>query len=139
MLQRMQSLWLLLASAFAILSFQFPFYSGTNKDGVASFKLFPDTHHFMLLLFTILVAVVSLLSIFLFKNRTLQLRFTLLALLLEIILLALYFKEASSFVSGTGTIALTSLLQLFIVVFLLLAVKGIRHDNKIIRDSERLR
>jgi hypothetical protein len=39
----------------------------------------------------------------------------------------------------TGTYALTSILQVLILVFLSLAIRGINHDNKLIRDSDRLR
>ncbi len=137
MLQRIQSVWLLLASACAILSFTMPFYIGTNKEGIPSYKLLPDANHFVLMLLTIVVAVLSLVCIFLFRNRTTQLRITVVAMLVEVILLFLYYRESSSFLSGTY--ALTALLQLLILAFLFLAVKGINRDNKIIRDSERLR
>ena len=137
MLQRIQSIWLLLASACAVLSFKVPFYSGTNKEGIPSFRLIPDAAHFSLMLLTIIIAVLSLVCIFLFRNRTLQLRLTLVAMLLEVTLLIMYFREISTFLAGTY--ALTSLLQLFILAFLFLAMRGISRDNKIIRDSERLR
>jgi|JI10StandDraft_1071094.scaffolds.fasta_scaffold64016_2 hypothetical protein len=137
MLQRIQSIWLLLASACAIVSFKVPFYSGTNKEGIPSFKLVPDADHFVLMLLTIVVAVLSLVSIFLYRNRTTQLRIVLLTMFVQIGLLAFYIKETMSFI--TGTYALTSILQVLILVFLFLAIRGINHDNKLIRDSDRLR
>jgi len=137
MLQRIQSIWLLLASACAIVSFKVPFFSGTNKEGIPSFNLVPDADHFVLMLLTIVVAVLSLVCIFLYRNRTTQMRIVLLTMFIQIGLLAFYIKETMAFI--TGTYALTSILQVLILVFLFLAIRGINHDNKLIRDSDRLR
>ena len=137
MLQRIQSIWLLLASACAIVSFKVPFFSGTNKEGIPSFNLVPDADHFVLMLLTIVVAVLSLVCIFLYRNRTTQMRIVLLTMFVQIGLLAFYIKETMAFI--TGTYALTSILQVLILVFLFLAIRGINHDNKLIRDSDRLR
>lgn len=137
MLQRIQSIWLLLASGCAVLSLKFPFYSGTNKEGIPSYDLLPDNNHFTLMLVTIIIALISMISIFLYKNRSTQIRFVILAMLLEVALLILYFRVVSTFLSGTY--ALSSLLQAAVLVFLFLAIRGINHDNKIIKESNRLR
>jgi uncharacterized membrane protein len=139
MIQRIQSVWLLLASACAVLSFKLPFYSGTNKEGIPSYKLMADADHFALMLLTIVVAVLSLVCIFLFKNRTTQMRLAVVTMLVEMILLFLYYRETTTFMPGSGTYALSSILQVCILVFLFLAVKGINKDSKIVKDSERLR
>lgn len=138
MLQRVQSIWLLLASACAFISLKMPFYSGTNKAGITSYKLM-GTENFYLMLLTIAIGVIALVSIFLFSNRTLQLRLAALAMVLEGLLIYLYYREVTTFIAATGTYALSSILHLLILVFLFLAIQGIRNDNKIIRESNRLR
>ncbi len=138
MIQRIQSLWLLLASACAFVSLKVPFYSGTNSANEASYRLM-GTENFYLMLMTIAIGVVALFTIFLYSNRTLQLRLCLLGMLMEAGLIFLYYKQTTTFVAGTGTYSLTSILQLFILIFFFLAMRGINRDNKIIKDSNRLR
>ena len=138
MIQRIQTLWLFLASACAFISLKVPFFSGTNAAGVTSYKLM-GTENFMLMLLTIAIGVLALITMFLYSNRTLQLRLAALGLLLEGLLLYLYYRETTQYVAGTGTCALTSILQVLVLLFFFLAIRGISRDNKIIRDSNRLR
>ncbi len=58
-------------------------------------------------------------------------------IMLEVILLFLYYQKSSSYTAGTY--ALTALLQALILFLLFLAIRGIRNDNRIIRESDRLR
>jgi len=136
MLQRIQTVWLLLASACAFLGLQFPFYTGTNKDLIPSYVL-KGTETVPLILTTAAVGIMALVCIFLYHNRKLQLRITLLCILFEAILLFLYYAKVKEFTGGT--FALSALLQGCVVFFLFLAARGINHDNKIIRESNRLR
>jgi hypothetical protein len=138
MIQRIQSIWLLLASICAFISLKMPFYSGTNKLNVPSYRLM-GTENFPLMLLTIAVAVVALITIFLYSNRKLQMRLCLLNIVLEALLIFLYYKETTTFVSGTGTYSLTAILQVLVLLFLFLAIRGINADNKIIKESNRLR
>ena len=73
MLQRIQSVWLLLASAAATLSLFATFYIGTNKDLIPSYELKGMENIFTIAL-TLAIALVAFIAIFLFKNRSLQLR-----------------------------------------------------------------
>ena len=136
MLQRIQSIWLLLAAACAFLSFQFPFYSGTNKELIPSYIL-KGTETIPLILVTAAIGITSLICIFLYKNRKLQLRLAVLCIALEALLIFLYYSQVKTFTGGTY--ALTALLQGCIVFFLFLAARGINHDEKIIKESNRLR
>jgi len=138
MIQRIQSIWLLLASACAFLSLKLPFYIGTNKDGVASYKL-TGVENYYLMLLTIAIGVLALIIIFLFKNRKLQVRLSVLGIMLELLLIFLYYMQVRTFAAGSGTYALTSLLHSCVVFFLFLAIRGISKDAKVIRDSNRLR
>ena len=136
MIQRIQSLWLLLAAACAGASFTFPFYSGTNAKGLSPYEL-NAKENILLLLTTVLVGGLALITIFLFKNRTLQLRLCFLGILLEAVLLYLYYREVSSFTQGTYS--LTAILHSIIVLAFVLAARGINKDAKLLKESDRLR
>jgi hypothetical protein len=135
MLQRIQTLWLFLAAASAFASLKLPYFSGTNKEGIPS-SILEGTETFPIMLLTIAIGVLALITIFLYNNRKLQLRLSILGILLEAILIYLYYRESQGW---TGTYALTALLQGLNALFFFLAAKGISHDQKIIRDSNRLR
>lgn len=136
MLQRMQSIWLLLAGICAFASLKLPFYVGTNADLIPSYQL-SGTENLFTMALTIAIGVLALISIFLYKNRTVQLRLAILGILLEAILIFLYYTYTQKF--NGGTYALTALLQACTVLFFFLAAKGINADNKIIKESNRLR
>jgi uncharacterized membrane protein len=135
MIQRIQTVWLLLAALCIFLTMQFSTYVGAHEDSVI--HLLKGTENSLIVIITSMVGVVSLISIFFFKNRKLQLRIVLIALFLEFILAFLYYKEIAKLVSGTFSIA--ALLHIGVVVFLLLALRGITSDDKLIKDSSRLR
>ena len=136
MIQRIQSIWLLLASACAFASFKFPYYSGTNVKGLAPYEL-NATENFLLLITTGIVGILALFTIFLFKNRALQLRLCVSGILLEAILIFLYYREVKTFTEGTYS--LTAILHSIIVLAFLLAARAINKDEKLVKDSDRLR
>lgn len=138
MIQRIQSIWLLLAATCAILTYKFTFFMGTNAKGIAGYKL-KGTETFPLLLTTAAISAIVLVTIFLFRNRTLQLRLSILAILLECLLIFLYYNEIRSYVTGTGTLGLAAILHAGVLFFLGLACRGINKDEKLIRESDRLR
>lgn len=136
MIQRIQSLWLLLASACAFASYKFPYYSGTNQKGMADYQL-NAAENFLLIAVTGIIGALALLLIFLFKNRTLQLRLCLLGIVLEALLIFLYYREVKTF--STGTLSLTSILQSIIIIAFFLAARAINKDEKMVKESDRLR
>jgi len=100
MIQRVQSIWLLLAAACTFLTYKLPFYSGTNAKGYAPYEL-NARENILLMLTTFLVGALALVIIFLFKKRTLQLKLCVLGILLEALLIFLYYREIQSFSTGT--------------------------------------
>jgi len=135
MIQRIQSIWLLLAATCIGLSFKLPFYSGTNATA-ASYEL-NATENFKLLGVTAITALLALVTIFLFKNRTLQLRLCVAGIVLEAVLIFLYYREVITFT--TGTYSLWSMLHSLAVILFFLAARAINKDEKLIKDSDRLR
>ena len=136
MLQRIQSIWLLLASACAFLTLKFPTYSGSVPDNNMSTELM-GMPNLILTILTVIIGVLALINIFLYSNRKLQFRLCLLGIGLEILLIVLYYSEIKKYI--TGTYSLTSVFHIGILLFLFLAARGISNDNKIIRESNRLR
>lgn len=136
MLQRIQSIWLLLASLCAFLTLKLPTYSGTTPDGIPSSELM-GMPNFLLTVVTVIIGVLALITIFLYANRKLQFRLCLLGIILEILLIFLYYTEIKKYLEGTY--ALTSILHVGVMLFFFLAAKGINNDDKIIRESNRLR
>jgi Domain of unknown function (DUF4293) len=136
MIQRLQTLWLLLAAACAFAGFKFSFYSGTNAKGLSPYELM-GTENILLLLTTLAVGGLALITIFLFKNRSLQFQLSLLGILLEALLIFLYYREVQNF--KAGTYSLTAILHPLIIFSFFMAAKGIRKDSKIIKESDRLR
>ncbi|MGE5519166.1 MAG: DUF4293 family protein [Candidatus Dadabacteria bacterium] len=138
MIQRIQSIWLLLAALFAAITFRFPFYNGDwLKDTVqAPVDLNAETTIWLTIV-TIITGTIAFASIFLYNNRKVQLRLTYVGIILSILLLVLYFLELSNFASGS--IALWCIFHFAILGFYILAAKGILHDQKLIRSLDRLR
>ena len=136
MIQRLQSLWLLLAAACAFATFKFSYYSGTKVNDLALHEL-NATGTLLLMITTIAVGVLALINIFLFKKRTLQLRLCVLGIFLEALLIFLYYREVKTFTQGTYS--LTAILHSIIVLAFVLAAMGINKDLKIIKGSDRLR
>jgi len=137
MIQRIQSIWLLFAAVCVFLTLKFSTYVGTNKDLIPSTFL-NGVATLPLIFVTLAVGILTLITIFLYKNRKLQLRLTILAVLLEAGLVFLYYNEIQTFI-GKGTFSITAILHVAVIVFLILAARGIRSDNKLIKDSNRLR
>ncbi len=138
MIQRIQSLWLLLAALFEAITFRFPFYNGDwNKDTLPTpVDLDADTT-ILLTIISVLTGALAFAAVFLFGNRKLQLRLGIVGLLFAIGTLVLYFLELQNFTSGT--ISLWCIFPFAVAAFYILAIKGIREDAKLIKGLDRLR
>ncbi len=137
MLQRIQTIWLLLAGTAALLTLKLPYYSGIQDPAVPYHELNALTANIPTLLVTITVAVIALVTIGLYKNRVMQLRLCVAGIVLEALLIFLYYRQISVFTQGTY--ALTSILHMCIVLFFVLAARAINKDEKMVKDSNRLR
>ncbi len=135
MIQRQQSLWLLLSTVSAVLSYIFPFYTGQLKDG-KYFKLDAE-NDFLIMIITGISVVLSLTTIFLFKDRKLQLKLCFSGLGLSLLILVAYFAKIKKF--ETGSISLSCLFVFAILIGYVLAARGIWKDKKLIKNLDRLR
>jgi len=143
MIQRIQSIFLLLAAAALLGLFGLPFAS--TAEPVTASALFADQtfnilDHTALTVLFIIAAVVCLLSIFLFNNRKLQMRLSLLgifgALAGLIVAGILYSQDAAG---QTAQLGLGFGLPVVSVILTLLAYRNIKKDDKLVKSMDRLR
>jgi len=140
MIQRQQTLWLLLATIAAVLTFMFPFATG---EEVVEKTLMRQTaeiiagSNFFTLILTIASIGLSFVTIFLFKDRKMQMRLCLLGLLIAIIILILYVMSMNKLIKPTP--ALWVILPLATIAGYFMAFKGIRSDEKLVKSLDKLR
>ncbi len=158
MLQRIQSVYLAVAALAIILLFFFPLATYYNEL-LGNYKFFiygvtcmdpePGVHFSLLFTFPLMVlALVSFIltvtTIFLYKKRFLQIRlcaFNLLTILVMIMVIFFFYATRISAMTGiepsynyTGMI-----MPLVALVFLILSHRSIKHDEALVKSSERLR
>lgn len=136
MIQRVQTVWMFLAAILVFLTLQFSFYNGTLAAD-NTYHAVVATENFLLLILTSALGTGILINIFLFKNRKIQSRILLLAIVMECLIIFLYIKETNKY--STGSFTLWSAFHILIIIFLVLAARGVYKDSKLIKDSNRLR
>ena len=139
MIQRIQTVWLFLASLFAALTYKFPFYVGNilDKENKKNWVELVASSNFLLLTFTAGLVAGAIAIIFLYKNRRQQMWLAVAAGGLAIINIVIYFNELKKF--ADGNMSITSVLALGIPIFIGLAVHGIWKDEKLVKSLDRLR
>jgi glucan phosphoethanolaminetransferase (alkaline phosphatase superfamily) len=155
MIQRIQSLYLLLAAIAASVMFFFPlavFYGDHNFQmyvyqlsffdpnpslNVSDFFLLP------LLGMVILIIFLSILSLLSFKNRKRQLTLVKVNMAFTLILLAGFFlgymRLLEGYVGNAPEYQFASFMPILVFLFLVLANRGVQKDEKLIRSMDRLR
>jgi len=143
MIQRIQSIFLLLAAVFFFLEFAFPFFnSDTYTQGYFSDNTYDIQDHPALLGLTIAAGIICLLAIFLYKNRSLQTSLVYVSIVLAIVLTATmiillqsntpkFLEQSSPFIG--------SFLPLLSIIFLVLSLRSIKKDDKLVKSMDRLR
>ncbi|MFZ9388779.1 MAG: DUF4293 domain-containing protein [Chitinophagaceae bacterium] len=138
MLQRQQTLWLILATAAAILSFTLPFATGKIMvKGVETEMVLQADSTFLLMILTGCSILLSAGIIFLYKDRKLQIKLCLLGLLLAAGIIVLYILRLKDMTRST--LALYSVLPFLVLVSYYLAFRNIRKDEKLIKSLEKIR
>ena len=138
MIQRQQTLWLILSTLAAILSFSFPFATGQIlKDNVAVFHSVDASSHFLLLILTGISIAISGATIFFYKDRKLQMRLCLLGLLAGAGILIFYILLMNKL--EKATLALYSVLPVLLIVGYFMAYRNILKDEKLVRSLNKIR
>lgn len=139
MIQRIQSVYLLLASLVGSSLFALPFASGPVKsEGVLADGYLNINDNIALIILTVLVVLLSFVTIFLYNNRKLQMNLGKLNILITAGLFAfaayLFYTIQSIATVGGGLF-----MPVLVMILIILANKGIQKDDKLVRDSNRLR
>lgn len=141
MIQRIQTIWLALAAICGFAMAKVPLFTATLADQSKRHYLASES----LLSFALAVGIasMSLIAIFLFRNRPTQFKLAIVGVLLSASVTGLQvysvenFKKATAMVQGTYQWG--GLLPIAMMIFLILAAAGIRKDEKLIKSLDRLR
>lgn len=135
MLQRIQTIWLLLAAVCGFTTLKTSFYIGSI--GTEPANHLSAMSNIWLMILTIVSATIAVVSIFMYKNRALQLKLVLSTIAISIIILILYFAQTQKY--AVGGFALTSLIAIAVPVLLIMAATGIYKDEKLVKSVDRIR
>jgi uncharacterized membrane protein YqjE len=141
MIQRIQSLWLIVAAVIAFATYKLTLYVGKIADGGE--RIFQLANDFFMVIVIIAIGLLALISLFLFKNRKLQFKLGVLGVLLSIGFLFLEYFKVEQFKKEnlilTGSYQIGALLPIFLIVFFYMAARGVYKDERLIKNMDRLR
>ena len=146
MIQRIQTVFLVLAFLTFIAIFQFPF--AVSEVQSAGFLADMDYDVFdseFLIVLTGLGGLTALIAIFLFKNRVIQLKLSYLIIVFSVLLLVvavvLFYNEAKNLIENKGEISdsIALYMPFLSMIFAVLAARFIGRDEKTVRSMDRLR
>ncbi len=134
MIQRIQSIYLLFAAvASGILSFLFPVYSFNGQP----YLMLDDPSYFVL---TVLSTLISLFSIFRYRNRQQQVVSGRINIIINFVLLGLMlFVYFNSMNEDQSSLGLASFMPIVAIIFIVLANRAIMKDEALVRAADRLR
>lgn len=155
MIQRIQSLYLLLTAIVSGLFLNGGFLSIINNQGSEEILKFSGVYQktgeegfdiigrmIPVTVISLLIPFLALVTIFLFKNRKHQIKFTLILLILEILLIASGAYFAISLVQSNPSSVVPEMNFFFPfveIILTFLAFIGIRKDDVLIKSYDRLR
>ncbi len=152
MIQRIQTIWLLLATLTICCLLFLPMVTatiGNSEYSVIASGLYEKVENttkqiessLPLLISTIAVALMSFINIFNFKNRATQKRIVMVNIVL-IIGLSFWCSQFAKKIPGgleTANYNVGMFLPVIAILFSSLAIRGINNDDKLIRSADRLR
>ncbi|HEY1019574.1 MAG TPA: DUF4293 domain-containing protein [Sediminibacterium sp.] len=140
MLQRLQTVWLLLVAVLAFVSLKVSFFSGNILvENAKQFQNFTAMSNMLIMILTVGVGIASLITIFLFKDRKLQIKIGFAILAVAVLNIVLYYLQTKNYVPKEWTFDITSLITIAIPFLLFLAIRGIYKDEKLVKSVDRLR
>lgn len=143
MIQRIQTVFLILASALSAGTFGLPF--ATTEEAVAQSDLFADATYSVMdkpiMIGAVAIAIVVwLVAIFLFNNRKLQMNVGLAGII--ILSFAIGFGGMEFYNDSAKAVAQPAVgiaLPILAIIFAILAMNNIKKDEKLVRSVDRLR
>ena len=141
MIQRIQSIWLLIVALAAFATYTLTLYVGQLPDGTS--RPFLLAQSLLLVIIIIALGMLAIICIFLYKNRKLQFRLSVLGVIFSIGFLFLEYLKVEEFIAEnkilTGSYQLGALLPVVMTIFFILAARGIYKDEKLVKSLDRLR
>jgi hypothetical protein len=144
MIQRIQSILLLLAAGASFGLFGLPFATGASAEQspLLSDGVFNLNDHIGLLIAFAGAGALALIAILLFKNRPLQMKIALVSLLFILAGIGfsayLLFTQASEVMSSLQ-LGIGAFLPILGIILIVLANRYIKKDEKLVRSMDRLR
>jgi hypothetical protein len=142
MIQRIQSIYLLLTVLVSASLFFLPLFELPSTTPGVEPREFLVTTNALLLVLTSAIGILAFVVIFLFMNRSLQMRLCRLMLILIFVMIGLMFYTSDAISSGLDekvVYKVGTYLPLLQVVFIFLAHRSIRKDDKLVKSADRLR
>ncbi|NML35711.1 DUF4293 domain-containing protein [Chitinophaga sp. G-6-1-13] len=146
MIQRIQSLYLLLAAGAGAATLSFDLWNAKLSNGTA-IAVNASSNYLLFVLYVIII-LLALFCVFLFKKRKLQFRLTIFNILFAIAALGYTYytvKETGNKFAASGTpvasgsFQFPAFLPVLVIILLFMAARGIYKDEKLIKSLDRLR
>jgi hypothetical protein len=147
MIQRIQSLWLFIAALLNAGMLLFNLYSAhimvNGADTVTNMRI-NGPNEFLLLLLGLVIMIVPLVAIFMFKNRKKQKSIVVFSIVAVIAFIATLLMHVANFNNQTpapanGGYSVGAVLPVISIIFLVMAIRGINKDEKLVKSLDRLR
>jgi hypothetical protein len=150
MIQRIQTIWLFLAallSGLLLLNWYTGYvYKADVPEGFgATVKHLTVTEHFPSVILAVVMIAMPLIAIFMFKNRKRQKRMGLVGVLACIMFISMTLWRAEDFKKNStpqptgGSYEAGAIIPAVVIVLIILAISGIRKDEKLVKSMDRLR
>ena len=150
MIQRIQTVWLLLAaiiSALLLLDWHtgYVFMADIPQGFGSVVKRLTVTEHFPSLIIAVVMLLMPFIAIFMFKDRKRQRMMTIVSILACISFISVNLMRIENFKNETaptptnGSYDVGSVIPAVVIVLLILAIRGINKDEKLIKSMDRLR
>ncbi|MDP4240880.1 MAG: DUF4293 domain-containing protein [Bacteroidota bacterium] len=151
MIQRIQSLYLFLAAVALGLVFFFPLANLSNIQdlvifkitGFSKFSVLENIPTWPLIIMNVVTLLLTLIIIGLYKKRPLQVRLTRIALMLNVIFIALmyfvYGDHLAKQIKMDINYEIGSLFPIISMIFQILAMYAINKDERLIKSVDRIR
>ena len=144
MLQRIQTVYLVVAILLAgLASFLLPFWVDQNNEivNLKSLLVSGDVIFVIVPILFMVSGILSILTLLLFKNRTKQIIYNRLNIVVNFLLLGIIVYHQLKLPGGTivSEKGIGVFIPLLVVVFLALANKAIIKDDKLVKSVDRLR
>ncbi len=142
MIQRKQSIWLLIAALLNAGVFYFDLYRyHIIANGIDTPAQIRVSDHFPTLLIALVMTLLPVVTIFMFRNRKRQITMSVFSIIAAtgFITMALQRTKNLNAVPASDSYWVGSVLPVVAIVFLFMAILGIRKDDKLVKSTDRLR